>query len=237
MKYIFIVFFLLTAVCVDCQDIISMIKEKKVLGMKSHRIVQDFLPNRTFERNTGQLVSEKEFLDFKKLNPDCLLEKEYDKYGIESKIYIDLVDPLWYLREFNSMNINIGDQFPPFSLVSIDGDTLDSELIEENYTLFYVYRSIYQDKFPYDTHKSINKIINASGKLVKKIVMFTHEDALLIKRIDLTNLNCDIVLDIANYYNKLHLRTSPVCFLIDSNGKVKFKFERGKYYGLSEMLR
>ncbi len=195
----------------------------------THKSTIDF--SKVYNKLTGKLVSESEFLNLLKSNPNIVLESVIDKYG---KVESLIVDPLrkdsFKTRDI-SKRVQNGESFPPFVMKSITNRTLKSEELNDRYILIQFQLSFLKPFFNDKALNEFNELVLELQKLVsiEGIVVTVSSAEEIKEQIGESTYKQEIIPNGRNFNKRYLVVDFPSMVLVDKKGNLI------SYYGHNEI--
>lgn len=175
-----------------------------------------------YNKSTGELISNQEFVKIIKLNPNIALEHVINKYGeIESFIY----DPenKDNIRTIDTTRrIKPGQHFPPFVMNSLKNEIIDSDKLLGRIVViqFYAY---FLDPFfkrvTIDDFETLKQELDDNNDMVFITVTKSNVEEIQ-ERIDISNFHFKIVPDGRNFFERYFINEVCAFTLIDKSGRL-----------------
>ncbi|MGC9355168.1 MAG: hypothetical protein ACP5D9_15080 [Mariniphaga sp.] len=185
-----------------------------------------------FNKNTGEKISNEEFLEIIHQTPNVYSEPKIDKFGEVEALFIDPTKSGKINNRDTSLRVTPGEEFPPFVMKTMVGQKLNSEKMRGKYIL--VYSELFL-KPPFFNENAFNKTVRLINNFregeIEMILLTERQESEIDKELIPSLNSLKIVPNARNFITRYIITEYPSWILVDNQGKLV------SYYGAMEFQK
>lgn len=187
----------------------------------------------TFNKLTGEIITEKDLGNFIKKYPNSVFEPVIDKYGNIESFQVDPSKPDRRMTRDISKRVKNGEQFPEFVMKSMKNNILDSEKLKGNAILIR-FQLFFNESFFNETE--FNEFENLVDELKRtmdfsSIIVTESSENEVRNKIDINKCISEIIPDGRNFNARYLVTHFPSYIIIDKYGALI------SYYETNDLLQ
>ncbi len=187
---------------------------------------QEYHIDMVYHKITGENISQHTLNQLVDKNPTLYLESVYDRNGKIIRYYYDPNNQGKVISNPES-TISSGDEFPPFSLNTIEENKIESEDLRGKLILLRF--ELHATDFRFKKHEiaELDDQINNLDKkdAVKAIIIFRENKKNIESSFPFPDSNFELVADGKKFFEKYRIRRYPMTALIDQDGNLISYFD------------
>jgi len=200
--------------------------------------VEDFDPNKVYDKNTGEKIPKNKVTKLLRENPNIALESVYDKAGNVERYLYDSNNHATFLVPEPNEKVKNGELFPEFLLTTSTGLKIDSKELAGKITLLRFMGEAEDYTMKMEEIKELNeKIENSAHKeKIEAFILFGNDMKSIESLFKLKDSNFKIVPNAYNFHRKFNIVRTPTTLVLNPDRTVENWYNYSEDINLETLL-
>ena len=213
-------------------------QEQFSVPYEKRRVDTEFSVDKLYNKKTGEQVSQQEFAQLIKQNPNLALEQVYDSEGNTVKYFYDPDKPISSAATERGNAITVGSSYPELTLKTVDGKKINLKDLKGKMVILRF--EMEADSFRFKKHEieEMDRVINATQRKseIEAIIVFDATEQQIKQGFDLENSNFKLIPNGHNFHRKLNVNSFPHTVILDKQGRLMGEFSFSEEIDISAWL-
>ena len=186
------------------------------------KIDYEFSIDKLYNKKTGKRVSEKEFKEILKKNPDIQIEQIYNNKGKIVKYLYDPDNIVTSSLISSKESVTVGDYYPELIFKTIDGEIIKLKDLNGKMVILRFEMEADTFRFKKQEIKEMDQGINDTERRseIEAIIIFEASKEQVRSGFDFENSNFRLVPNGFGFLRKLNINTFPTTVILDKQGRL-----------------